>query len=154
METSFSSKIQKNWSKLQSRSPKEQSNFFSTEKQKNVATERIFSGLAAESWSGVVKNAIQMSSGASLAITFFAEMFCFQLFTYLGRKILPFLVAFFTSFPKSRLARSEKFLSWTYFLEKKLSVFILKVLGKINELLFLSFCRQSIAFGPNCNLQV
>ena len=31
METSFSSKIQKNWSKLQSRSPKEQSKLFSIE---------------------------------------------------------------------------------------------------------------------------
>ena len=108
-----------------------------------MATERIFSGLAAERWSGVVENTIQMSSGASLAITFFAERSCFQLFTYLGRKILPFLVVFFSSFPKSRLTRSKKNLSWTYILKKN-SVFILKVLGKINKLLFCLFVDNSL----------
>ena len=126
--------------------------FFWTRKE-NWKLSDIFPEFRPKSSSRVSKKAIQMSRGASLGITFFAEMFFFSIVYVLGAENSHIPGGFFQQFSHISLNAVKKTFELNPFLEK-VSVFILKVLGKMNELLFLSFCRQFIALGPNCNLQV
>ena len=117
--------------------------FFWTRKE-NWKLSDIFPEFRPKYSSRVSKNAIQMSRGASLGITFFAEMFCFQLFTYLGRKNLPFLVVFSSSFPISRLTRSEKTFELNPFLKKKFLYLFWKFWEKWTNYFFCLFVDNSL----------
>ena len=113
-----------------------------TEKRANWAN--FFPDLQPKGSSAIDKNAIQMSGGASLSITFLQKSFAFQMFPYLERKLLPFLVVFFQQFSQTSFhAVRKKFWVESNFWKKGL-VFILKVLGKINELLFCLFVDNSL----------
>ena len=97
-----------------------------------MGIERIFLGLSAKSFVGVIKIAIWMSIEASIGISFFCQFFLFLKCFWTWSVNLATPNVFFSAVFSKSFAKSEDHSGMKCFFQKRF-VFLLKVYGKVTK---------------------